>query len=470
MIILDDIECNSIKLPDPFILGKIANELYGYNPRGHSGVVLLSGDARKVIESIESDFSIHDLAIKMNSLSIDHYKFSRILRSLAEKELISLGKAYDTHLMNGRMATKRQVKRFFCWLQITDKCNLHCHYCYINKKSSSLSLDNAKSVVSKIIQSARNSGCESVVFKLAGGEPTLEWSKCRELIEWTYTNYEKDIDIRFSLLSNGTNIPKGFVETVNTYNIGISVSLDGFKEQHDKSRSYSMGKGSFEDITNNIDHLLANGISPFILTTVTPDNAFGLRVLADFCFQKRLRFRFSLQRITCDPKLIQEQNEIFIGGLTDCYNWMQSNLPSQSLYRCHKLGFSNLRKPHKRVCGMGVSNATISSTAEICLCQQYDLTKPLASCTTNNVISVIENQTRYNQKYIEVDSMETCRDCIWRYTCGGGCPLHRLHQYQSMDMPSPHCPVYKAILPQFIQLHAAQLVAHQKNHSQRGGD
>jgi sulfatase maturation enzyme AslB (radical SAM superfamily) len=57
-----------------------------------------------------------------------------------------------------------------------------------------------------------------------------------------------------------------------------------------------------------------------------------------------------------------------------------------------------------------------------------------------------------------VDKIPGCKDCKWRYICGGGCAFQTKYNFGTFQHTSPYCGVYKAILPVVVELHALQLI------------
>lgn len=245
--------------------------------------------------------------------------------------------------------------------------------------------------------------------------------------------------------------------------IGISISLDGIGKWHDIYRRYKNNdNGSFKNVDKNIEKLLFYGLTPRILSTITNSNVFGLKELSKYCIDRSLGFRFSLYRETSlSEKELKSDNEILIENLKICYSYIKENLPKISLYQCHKFGDINLRSPKTRGCGMGVNNIIINSNGEICLCQ-YEMESPIGNTLKDNVVKAIKEQKRYNIREININTIPVCKDCKWRYTCGGGCPFLTKRHFGTFLHSSPYCEVYQAVLPVLVELYAYQLLKNAK--------
>lgn len=115
-------------------------------------------------------------------------------------------------------------------IEMTNKCNLNCPFCYCdsNTNSNELSIDQIKKAISIVKP-------KSISF--TGGEPTLRQDDIIELLPYAHlftgdnfkgirieTNGTQKIDFNKFVL-NGK--PKG---------IHFNISLDGFKELHESQR------------------------------------------------------------------------------------------------------------------------------------------------------------------------------------------------------------------------------------------
>jgi len=150
-------------------------------------------------------------------------------------------------------------------LYITNKCNYGCKYCGIWKgRTKTMSFDLFK----KIIDYLHNCGCFYV--SISGGEPLLA-PDVFKMIE-----YAKKKIPYVHMVTNGSLITPDNAARLNILD-DISVSLDGFRETHDKIR----GKGSYNDVIKSISYLKnkAPNLKIVINTIISPDN---INELIDF--------------------------------------------------------------------------------------------------------------------------------------------------------------------------------------------
>jgi len=150
-------------------------------------------------------------------------------------------------------------------IHINDKCNLRCKYCYIDfdHPSKDLALENIKMIVTE----ARELGGQRI--SLEGGEPLLhkDIGGMIDLID--------GFGMESNINTNGHLIPKR-IDALKNVDL-VSVSLDGEKAVHDRSR----GEGSFEQAVQGIKVALAHGLRVQVLSVLTKENRHSIDYILD---------------------------------------------------------------------------------------------------------------------------------------------------------------------------------------------
>lgn len=122
-------------------------------------------------------------------------------------------------------------------LNVTNGCNLDCHYCcYANEmeqRPSNMSLQT----VERIIQNVARSSAKSINFSIHGGELLLRKTSYLKDIFTLQQKYLDEKEVRNSIQTNGTLFNKEFINTYKEIeqlgvHIGLGVSLDGPKQIH----------------------------------------------------------------------------------------------------------------------------------------------------------------------------------------------------------------------------------------------
>lgn len=96
-----------------------------------------------------------------------------------------------------------------------------------------------------------------VAIGFYGGEPLLEFKLIKKCVEYINTINEGK-HIMYSMTTNGTLLTGEIADFVAANKFVIGISLDGSKEEHDISRKFVNGKGSFDIVIKNLKDLAKN--------------------------------------------------------------------------------------------------------------------------------------------------------------------------------------------------------------------
>jgi len=142
-------------------------------------------------------------------------------------------------------------------LQVTQDCNLRCSYCfYVNEKylgrrfsQKNMDFEIAKNAIDYFLKHSIASN--EVVVSFYGGEPLLRMDLIKRCVDYISGKIENK-SVSYALTTNGTLLNEENARYFYENNFDIMISLDGSKENHDKNRVFSNGKGSFDKIMKNI--------------------------------------------------------------------------------------------------------------------------------------------------------------------------------------------------------------------------
>ena len=133
------------------------------------------------------------------------------------------------------MSKKKVTKTVM--LIVTKQCNLNCTYCFEHHKTNeSMSVDTAKTIIQNEISDSEQKG-QDLIISFFGGEPLLNFSLIKEIVEWSTTLIHK-IRVRFFVTSNGTLLTEEVQEwfKAHAHIIAIGLSYDCCEEMQATNR------------------------------------------------------------------------------------------------------------------------------------------------------------------------------------------------------------------------------------------
>ncbi|MCP4266197.1 MAG: 4Fe-4S cluster-binding domain-containing protein [Candidatus Brocadiaceae bacterium] len=139
----------------------------------------------------------------------------------------------------------------------TEDCILKCYYCYESHmwlprghcELKPLSRDHIEGIKSLITQNAYR-GLKMLILAWFGGEPLM----CIDIIEEISQHaLGLGLNVVGDATTNGVYLNlKNFKKLIKCNVLGYKISLDGAKEDHDKTRVSKSGKGTYDRIWSNL--------------------------------------------------------------------------------------------------------------------------------------------------------------------------------------------------------------------------
>ena len=125
-------------------------------------------------------------------------------------------------------------------LHLTDRCNLHCSYCYEDRAQRSkrvMSVATAQEIAARHL--TEDGPHKTIEFDFIGGEPLLAWELIVSLVEYVH-HHRWPRNCNFSFTTNGTLFTDEMKAWLNGHScVAFSFSIDGTRAAHDKNRSGS---------------------------------------------------------------------------------------------------------------------------------------------------------------------------------------------------------------------------------------
>lgn len=300
------------------------------------------------------------------------------------------------------------------WIFTTNQCNLRCPYCYVKWNDNKMSKETYDKINSTFLGMLDRGELDFVVYRLAGGEPTLVFNEWKSFVEDFLANCGSKGFV--SIITNLTILTDDMLDFFEKHKdrIGFGVSLDGYSY----SKPFINGQSSAEIVKVNIDKLLKIGIKNIDISTVVDANSFGdVDVLAEWISHRNLGWGVYLDHFFC--------GEIDYDVICNKMKQVVSVLGANHFDIYHRFKFNNIKiDTNYEGCTAGEKLITIGVDGNIYPCQTLVDEEPICNIfSCDDIIHALMVQKAYKIGY-NYTLPEKCEGCSIAEICGGGCKMH----------------------------------------------
>lgn len=414
----------------------IENDKFYYlkNPLIPNGEQVINAFQNEVYDNIGDEISYTDLLYKLQTTD---EQLKKALSIFQKKEFVSFNSPNFS-----KPLPRDKSRSLSLWIHTSNKCNLACPYCYVSaEKNGKLMTEGVlDEVLIKVLDTVKENNIKKLRLKFAGGEPLLTFHMWSKKIDTLKKNLETTgAKLQIQIITNGTIISDSILKFINYNEVGVGLSLDGFGSYQDETRFFHNGKGSFEKIYKNLCTMRENGINPYVTTVVSKHNLNGLEQITSFFVEENLRFRFSIEKYDF-PDIVS-----LISKLKSSYLLIEERINEYPHFLSHKLCDLSFDRPiFDTPCGVGVSHASVNFNGNIHTCQTEHFKSQIGNVFSDtDFLKTIQNQDRV----LDLPKIsDSCRECNYRYTCAGGCPVTKIHN------KSPFCYLFHEIIPLILKI------------------
>lgn len=162
-------------------------------------------------------------------------------------------------------------------LIVTRRCNFRCAYCYEDYKNEDMSESVFTALRKYIIRQISERRYKRVQLSFFGGEPTLMADKINLFLD-SLLNENKQLDfpaeITALMTTNGYLLDRNMLDTfIDNHIYRYQITVDGMREEHDKSRYLENKKGTWDKVLSNLNsfkHIDNPNVSVLLRTNITP--------------------------------------------------------------------------------------------------------------------------------------------------------------------------------------------------------
>lgn len=346
------------------------------------------------------------------------------------------------------------------FLNVTQKCNLACKYCFVKQKPMEMTYETAKDAVDFY---ARNSLDEVTVPMVTffGGEPLLRYDDIvMPIVEYVRETYG---DYSLSITTNGTLLDEERLKFFKDNGVDILLSIDGDKPTQDRLRTKHDGSGSFDDIP--IDLYLKYYPQGTFRATLDPRN---VRDMYDnYLFAEGEGYK----SVTMIPNVFEEWTsedyEAMERGVDQIMDHIAeakaSGKPYAVFSEFEKRKDDFLNKTDKRgkvrdlpacgTCGIGASvYGSIGPSGDIYSCQEMTENTQYKDFIIGNIYTGVDDERRMElSKKFHVDNIKSsedgrCERCTVKHLCTGACTINNFFKTGSLEtVPETCCRWYEIV-------------------------
>lgn len=350
------------------------------------------------------------------------------MQELIDAEELFTQDTYESYVRDFK--ARKTVVKALC-LHIAHDCNLACKYCFAEEgeyhgRRALMSFEVGKKALDFLVANSGNRRNLEVDF--FGGEPLMNWSVVKQLVEYgRFLEEANNKKFRFTLTTNGMLLNDEVIEFCNLEMANVVLSLDGRKEINDMMRPTRGGKGSYDVIVPKFQKFAkSRGTKDYYIRgTFTKNNLeFSKDVLhfADLGFKQT-----SMEPVVGaedEPYAIQWEDVPKIKEEYDklAVEYVKRKKEGRGFNFFHfNIDLTQGPCVAKRLsgCGSGTEYLAVTPWGDLYPCHQFVGHEEFLLGNVDT--GVVKTEIRDEFKLCNVYAKPKCKDCYARFYCSGGC-------------------------------------------------
>jgi len=321
-------------------------------------------------------------------------------------------------------------------MNITNQCNLSCTYCYEfgadkiatpKGKPKFMSLETAKASVDFLL--AQSQGRNAVHITFFGGETLMNFPLLKQVVDYARERTAaQGRRVDFSLTTNATLLTGEIIAFLSENAIGVTVSMDGPPDLHDKRRLYKTGRGSYAVIEPRLRELIAKHRTRAITARVTLTEGVTDVVRIYRHLKEDLGFHeVGFAPVTASPDQAYGLSDTDMASVVGQFNALAQEWQDYAL-RGQMHGFTNVSETISELvqgvnkshpCGAGLGLVGVGPGGDIAPCHRF---ADADSHTLGHISTGIDRDKQSDfLTRGHVGAKYDCQKCWARPLCAGGC-------------------------------------------------
>ncbi len=361
-------------------------------------------------------------------------------------------------------------------LKVASRCNINCDYCYMYNHLDQSWLQQPKLMSDEVLKKTAlriqeysiEQKLKRIVIVFHGGEPLLIGGKKLAEFASLVRSLLLDVEVDFSIQTNGTLLDEDSIEVLNDNNIQISLSLDGPKMANDKHRLDHSGKSTFSSVEKALTLLKSHpSIFSGVIAVIDPSND-PEEVLSYFANLSIPQLDFLLPDANyLSPPIRKSGNSNYYKDwLERCFDKWFDEYPDLKIRTFDSILAGLLGMPSDTD-GFGFGDVSLITIETDGSYHDLDVLKITGAGTSLNGSSIFTSsiyealgtdQIKLHRQLLKKEGLcKICQECSVVDICGGGAVPHR-YNGEDFLQPSIYCDELKHLIN-----HARQRVIGQIN-------
>ncbi|PYS00034.1 MAG: quinohemoprotein amine dehydrogenase maturation protein [Acidobacteria bacterium] len=338
-------------------------------------------------------------------------------------------------------------------LNLTNQCNLSCQYCYEfgsdkvatpNGKPKFMDFETAKTSVDFLLD--QSAGRRSVHITFFGGETLMNFPLLKQVVTYARDRAAgQGRSIDFSMTTNATLLTPATIEFLSENRIGVTVSMDGPADLHDKLRVFANGRGSYDVIEPRVRALIQNHRTRPITARVTLTSGVTDVIRIFRHLKNDLGFHeVGFAPVTTSPNRLYAINDRGMDQVLEQFHVLADEYLEYAL-RGEMHGFSNVsdtlselcqgvNKSHP--CGAALGLVGVGPSGDIAPCHRF---VDSDSHALGHISTGIDREKQRDfLRRGHINSKYDCHTCWARPLCAGGCHHEAYVRYGDTGHPNLH--------------------------------
>jgi uncharacterized protein len=350
--------------------------------------------------------------------------------------------------------------RITCFLiKIASRCNLSCDYCYMyhhadqswQKQPFVMSLHHRQLLAFRIAEYVEVQNLKEITVVFHGGEPLLAGIEIiAETVNSIRSAVASECNVGFSIQSNGVLLTKRILIELENLNVGVSLSIDGYKEAHDLHRLDYKGNSSFLAVEKSLKLLtnhpsIYSGLIAVIDPAIHPEN---LLEFFDGFQPPQLDFLLPDANYNCLPVGRDSDPDLYALWLVEAFDVWFDKYPHIPV-RTFDAILSGLAGLDANTDSFGFGDVSLLTIETDGSYHDLDVFKITANELTSlgrtlekddiQTTIISASQIKHHRKLLTREGLAAkCRECLIVDICGGGSVPHRYGE-NTFTNPTVYC-------------------------------